>query len=132
MPLEPKSAELVQQAKAAGAKPYAQMTPEEARASVAGFADHFGPGPELARVDNLLVDVEGGQIPVRSAVARRAPGGDRPLSRWRLDAGLDRRQRHHGPDVLAHRSGCAVVVFGYRLTPDHPLPKPVEDSWAAL
>jgi acetyl esterase len=57
-----------QVADAPGAKPLEQMTPAEARALGAGFAEAAGPGPKMARVEELRVETKTGTFPIRVLV----------------------------------------------------------------
>lgn len=131
MPLDTATAAFVRQAHASGAPSYSSMTPVEARASVAGFVEYFGRGPDLDDVRDLVVEAEGQRVPVRVL----APAGARAVivylhgGGWVLGTidASDTLAR-----ILAARTRCAVVLVDYRLAPEHPYPAAVLDSWAAL
>lgn len=110
-----------------------EMDPADARAAGAGLRELYGPGPEMHRVEDHVLDGhDGGAFRVRVLVPSAFPtavvvylhGGG-----WVLEDidGYDTLGR-----TLADRSGAAVVLAEYRKAPEHPFPTPVEDSWAAL
>lgn len=112
-----------------GVKPLHEMTPEEARALTAGLGELFGPGPEMARVDDITVE---GTFPVRVLV----PAGDlRGVIVWYHGGGWVIGTIDEADTLgrtLAERTSCAVVLVDYRMAPEHRYPTAVEDSWAAL
>lgn len=115
-----------------GAKPLHEMTPEEARGLMAELGEMSGPGPEMARADDVSVRTAEGAFLLRVLVPDTSPravivyyhGGG-----WVIGdiAGFDALGR-----TLAQRTGCAVVLVDYRLAPEYRYPTAVEDSWAAL
>jgi len=132
MALDEATTRLLAQLAESGARPLHEMTPEEARAFMAGLRESHVPGPEMARVDDAVVTVADGSFPVRVLVPDDSPravivyyhGGG-----WVIGDidGFDTLGR-----VLARRTGCAVVLVDYRKAPEHRYPTAVEDSWAAL
>lgn len=114
----------------ASGPPVDAQTPAEARANSERAAPALsGPGPELARVE----DVDLGGVPGRLYVPDE-PGGPPPVVLWFHGGGwvvgsletLDVTCRR-----LAQASGCALVSVDYRLAPEHRYPAAVEDAWAA-
>ena len=131
MALDEATATFLSQMAESGMKPLHEMTPMEARGLGAALLEMYGPGPEVARVVDDTVPVEGGQIGVRvlapdnprAAIVYYHGGG------WVIGA-LDEF------DTLARRivqrTGAAVVLVDYRLAPEHRYPTAAEDAWAAL
>ena len=132
MALDEATAALLAQLAGSGAPPLHEMTPAQARELSAAMRGQAGPGPAMALVQDARVRAAGGTFGVRVLV----PGG-RPRGvivyyhggGWVLggieDADLLGRE-------LAQRTGCAVVLAGYRLAPEYRYPTAVEDSQAAL
>jgi acetyl esterase len=113
-------------------RPMTELTPAEAREQSAAARAQRGPGPEMAKVRNTRVKVAGGAIAVRVLLPTEQPAGVIVYYHgggWVLGSieDSDALGRH-----LAQRTGCAVVVVGYRLAPEFRYPTAVEDSWAAL
>jgi len=131
MALDEATAAFLSQMAESGMKPLHEMTPMEARGLGAALLEMYGPGPEVARVVDDTVRVEGGQIGVRIL----APDNPRATivyyhgGGWVIGA-LDEF------DTLARRmvqrTGAAVVLVDYRLAPEHRYPTAAEDAWAAL
>jgi acetyl esterase len=132
MALDEATAALLAQLAGTGTRPLHEMTPAEARGLTAALRGQAGPGPEMARVQNARVRAAGGTFPVRVLVP-----GERPRAvivyyhggGW-VTGGID------DTDLLgrelAQRTGCAVVLPGYRLAPEYRYPTAVLDSQAAL
>ncbi|MDA0353209.1 MAG: alpha/beta hydrolase [Chloroflexi bacterium] len=113
-------------------KPLHEGTPEEARALGPGMAALNGPGPEMARIEEHSIPVEGGSIQLRVLVPIASPagvfvyyhGGGWVIGNIDEYDTLGRK--------LAERTSCAVVMVEYRLAPEHRYPVAVDDSYAAL
>ena len=115
-----------------GRRPIHECTPREAREQNAALSLLLAPGPSMARSEDhrigagdeaftvrLLVPA----VQVRGVIVYYHGGG------WvfgDLD-GFDSLGR-----ALAERTGCAVVLAGYRLAPEHRFPAAVEDAWRTL
>ncbi|GLW99055.1 alpha/beta hydrolase fold domain-containing protein [Microtetraspora sp. NBRC 16547] len=56
-----------------GTKPLHEMTPEEARGLTAALGEMYGPGPEMARVDDVEVTTAVGSFPIRVLTPNDAP-----------------------------------------------------------
>lgn len=109
-----------------------ELSVEEARALGPAMTEALGPGPEMARVEEHSVPVEGGEIPVRVLVPIDRPHG---VIVWYHGGGWVIGSIDENDAVarkLAERTSCAVVNVEYRMAPEHPYPTPVEDCWAAL
>ena len=132
MPLDVATRTLMEQMAAGGGKPLHESTPEEARALGATLADMAGPAPEMGRVENHNIPVEGGEIPLRVLVPKQQTRGIIVYYHgggWVIGAidEFDTLARK-----LAERTSCAVVLPGYRLAPEHRYPVAIDDSFAAL
>jgi acetyl esterase len=132
MALDEATAALLAQLAGTGTKPMHELTPAEARGLAAALRGQAPPGPEMARVQNARARAAGGVVPVRVLVPGERPRGVIVYYHgggWVLggidDADLLGRE-------LAQRTGCAVVLPGYRLAPEYRYPTAVEDSMAAV
>jgi acetyl esterase len=134
MVLDAASAALWERTRASGVPPVYEQTPAQARESRAALRrqQQPGPGPEMARVEDTRVPAAGGSVPVRVLVPAGEPaaiivyyhGGGWVLGSIDESDLLAR--------TLAERTGCAVVVAGYRLAPEYRYPTAVEDARAVL
>jgi acetyl esterase len=122
----------MEQLAAAGGKPLHESTVEEARALGAAMKDQMGPAPEMARVEEHSIPVEGGEIPLRVLVPIEPPHG---VIVWYHGGGWVIGSIDEAETLgrkLAERTSCAVVLVEYRMAPEHRYPTPIEDSWTAL
>ncbi|HEX4258415.1 MAG TPA: alpha/beta hydrolase [Streptosporangiaceae bacterium] len=134
MALDQASVAWLEQARESGFPPVYELTPAQARENSATLRRQRqpGPGPELARVEEARVPVSGGSVPVRILVP---PGQPRAVivyyhgGGWVLGS-IDESDLLGR--TLAERTGCAVVLVGYRLAPEYRFPTAVDDSQAAL
>lgn len=126
------TAALLEQMATAGGKALHESTPEEARELGKGFAALAGPAPRMSRVEDHLVPVPGGAIPVRVLVPPQAARGVIVYYHgggWVI-GNIDEYETLG--KKLAERTSCAVVLVEYRLAPEHRYPVAVDDSYAAL
>lgn len=131
MTLDTATATLLRQLAAAGGDPMHELTPEAARARMAGLAGLYPSGPDLARAEDVTMPGPGGDLPAR-VLAPEDPrgillyfhGGGWVLGSIDEHEALGRR--------LAKDTGCAVVLASYRLAPEHPWPAAVDDALAAV
>src|SRR4051794_5079760 len=126
--LDEASARVIAALAASGLPPLHELTPEQARAAGAELAARPVERPELARVRDIELDgprvrVLVPRAPVRGAIVYYHGGG------W-VTGGIDAYDAL--ARRLADRTGCAVVLAGYRLAPEHRYPTAVEDAWTAL
>jgi acetyl esterase len=134
MALDQASVAWLEQARDSGFPPVYELTPAQARENSATLRRQRqpGPGPELARVEDAKVPVSGGSVPVRVLVP---PGQPRAVivyyhgGGWVLGS-IDESDLLGR--TLAERTGCAVVLVGYRLAPEYRFPTAVDDSQDAL
>lgn len=133
MALDFATAAMMEQLAASGAKPISESTPEEARQLSAAFADMAGPGPKMARADDLTVTAaDGHAVPVRVLVP---PQGAHGVIVWLHGGGWVIGAIEHFDTLgrkLAERTSCAVVLVDYRLAPEHRYPTAADDCWDAL
>jgi acetyl esterase len=121
----------------AGATPFQNMTPREARRAYTARSEVLDlPRAPLARVEDVTLPAADG-TPLRARLY--APSHDR-------QAGLPVMLYLHGGGFVignlethdslcrqfALRSGGAVLALDYRLAPEHRFPTAVEDAWAAM
>ena len=131
--LDQASTNFIAELAATGLPPMHELTPRDARQAGDRMVELYGEGPAMARVQELEIPTADGEqiklrilVPherVRGAIVYYHGGG------WVIGAldHFDTLAR-----LLAHRTGCAVVLVDYRLAPEHPYPAAVEDGWAAL
>ncbi|OLS35556.1 alpha/beta hydrolase fold domain-containing protein [Bacillus sp. MRMR6] len=130
--IDPQAWFILKQLESLGAPPMEQLTPEMARMA-ADFRLLAGVPEQVAKVENRMIPVDGGEIPVRIYT----PEGEGPFPAlvyyhgggWvigNLDT-VDVPCR-----MLANRAGCVVVSVDYRLAPEHKFPTAIEDSYAAV
>jgi acetyl esterase len=129
--LDQATAALLAQVAASGIKPLTELTPAQARRLEASAAVG-DPGPAMVTVTDRRVRTGGGSVPVRILTPRPNPRGVIAYYHgggWVLGGigAFEPLGRH-----IAARTGCAVVLVGYRLAPEYRFPTAVEDSWAAL
>ena len=132
MPLRDEITAFLTEMAASGAKPIEESTPDEVRALVADLKELYGSGPEMARVEDHTVSVDGGEFGVRVFVPEGAVRGVFVYYHgggWVIGAidEFDTLARK-----LAARTGCAVVLPDYRLAPEFRYPTAVDDAYAAL
>jgi acetyl esterase len=134
MALDQASVAWLEQARSSGFPPVYELTPAQARENSAALRRQRqpGPGPELARAEDATVPVSGGSVPVRVLVP---PGQPRAVIVYYHGGGWVLGSVDESDllgRTLAERTGCAVVLVGYRLAPEYRYPTAVDDSQAAL
>ncbi|MGH9133283.1 MAG: alpha/beta hydrolase [Ilumatobacteraceae bacterium] len=133
MPLNDALTAFLTEMTASGVKSIAESTPEEVRSLTAGLAELFGSGPDMERVEDHVIPVEGGSIAARVLVPSASPRGVLIYYHgggWVIGGNVDEFDTLGRK--LAGRTGCAVVLVDYRLAPEHRYPTAVDDSYAAL
>jgi acetyl esterase len=106
------------------------LPPQTLRAAME--ASPRAPGPDMLRVEDFDIAVDGGTIKLRLYVPTENPialidfmhGGG-----WTFGSinTSDTNCRY-----LARNTNCSVVSVDYRLAPEHPFPTAVNDAYAAL
>jgi acetyl esterase len=124
---------LLQKVKEAKRTPFWQSTPEQAREGPMLMDLLFGPAPDVARVEDFCIaSSDGHALPVRLYVPQEQPRGLIVYFHgggWVIGSVA---AYHPLTATLAVRTGCAVLSVDYRLAPEHPFPRPLEDAIAAL
>ncbi|MFG1696102.1 alpha/beta hydrolase [Nonomuraea sp. NPDC049309] len=116
-----------------GGKPLHQMSVAEARAVNAGLAAMSGEGPAMATVEEVSIPAaDGARFPARVLVPGEEPRG---VVIYYHGGGWVLGSVDESDTVgreLAARTGCTVVLPGYRLAPEHRYPAAARDAYAAL
>jgi len=133
MPLNAASAELMTTMAAMGVPPIAESTPDDVRAVLEVLRALSPPGPDMARVSDVVVDTpDGGTFTVRVLV----PHGDVRGVMVYYHGGGWVIGSIEGHDAIARKladvTGYAIVNVDYRLAPEHPYPTSVEDATTAF
>ncbi|MFG2072411.1 alpha/beta hydrolase [Nonomuraea maritima] len=133
MSLDDATTQFLKQLAEAGGRPLHESSPEEARAMGVVLRELYGPGPEMAHVEDVgIASGDGGTFPARVLTPAGDPRGVIVYYHgggWVIGAidEFDTLARK-----LADLTGCTVVLPGYRLAPEHRFPTAVEDAHAAL
>ncbi|MEV4470843.1 alpha/beta hydrolase [Nonomuraea sp. NPDC049504] len=133
MALDEATTRFLAQLAEAGGKPIHEMSVAEARAVSAGLAALCGEGPDMAEVKDVTIPAEdGGSFPARVLVPGEEPRGVIVYYHgggWVIGS-ID--ETDTVGRELAARTGCTVVLPGYRLAPEHRYPAAARDAYAAL
>jgi len=130
VPLDPTMRLVLDQLESAGARPFHELTPEEARQQ---FEQFKLPAPEIALASVEDLDVPGPAGGVRVRVYRPEGEGARPALVYFHGGGwvIGSVETHDGTcRELAHGAGCVVVSVEYRRAPEHRYPAAAEDCYA--
>ncbi|MCW2604946.1 MAG: Esterase [Pseudonocardiales bacterium] len=137
MALDDATQGLIAAFRAAGRPPLTEQTPQGARDAGIAARVNNPPGPEMARVDDILLDPEryggtAGSFRIRVLV----PHGEvRAVFIFYHGGGwvLGDIDGHDAVGrLLAQETRSAVVMVDYRKAPEFRYPVAVQDSWAAL
>lgn len=132
MALDDATTALLGQLAESGLKPLHEMTPVEARGLGGMLGAMYGPGPEMARVEEVAIPTPDGPLPGRVLVPAGSPRGVIIYYHgggWVIGAldEFDTLGRN-----LAERSSCTVLLVDYRLAPEARYPAASDDAFAAL
>jgi acetyl esterase len=131
--LDPQMKMVLDQAAAAGGKPFHDMAPAEARTAIETlFAAFRGNPVEVGRVEDRRIPGPAGQIPVRIYT----PAGNGPFGALVFFHGggwvIGNLETHDAVcRELTAQAGCVTISVDYRLAPEHKFPAAPEDCYAA-
>ena len=131
--LDPQMKAVLDQAAAAGGKPFHQMTPAEARQAIdVMFAAFRGTPMDVGRVEDRKIPGPAGQIPVRTYT----PRGTGPFGALVYFHGggwvIGNLETHDATcRQITAGAGCVTVSVDYRLAPEHKFPAGPDDCYAA-
>lgn len=131
--LDPQMKAVLDQAAAAGGKPFHQLTPVEARQAIeAMFAAFRGAPVDVGKVEDRKIPGPAGQIPVRIY----NPAGTGPFGALVYFHGggwvIGNLETHDDTcRQLTAGAGCVTISVDYRLAPEHKFPAGPEDCYAA-
>lgn len=133
MPLHPFVAQMLEIMRASPWQGVASSTPEEARNFFAARAAQAGAAPDIATATELDIPTRAGTIKGRLLMPKQGKpsclvvlyhGGG-----WVIGSIDD-------CDFIARfmmqKTNCAAMLVDYRLAPEHPYPRPLDDAWDAL
>ena len=127
MALDQATTALLEAMAALGLKPLHEQTPAEARGRMAAMRGEQAPGPDMAAVRDLRVKASGGFVPIRVLTPVAQPRGVIVYYHgggWVIGSIADSDKLGR---VLAQRTGCTVLLAGYRLAPEYRFPTAVDD-----
>jgi acetyl esterase len=131
--LDPQMRAVLDQAAAAGGKPFHQMTPAEARQAIDTlFAAFRGTPVNVGKVEDRKIPGPAGPIPIRIYT----PAGNGPFGALVYFHGggwvIGNIETHDATcRQLTAGAGCVTVSVDYRLAPEHKFPAGPEDCYAA-
>ncbi len=135
--LNPEVENLLEMSRKAGARPFQDLTPEQARAAYAAGRDVLQPATEdVASVRDVTIPTKTGGLALR--VFRGAgtqPDETLPCLVFLHGGGWvigDLESHDRVCRAFANRARICVVAVDYRLAPEHRFPAALDDSVAAL
>lgn len=133
MPLNPQIEALLQMMAQMPALDFATASPADIRAVFDNPIPLIAP-PQVARVENLEIELEGRNLDARLYIPEGAD--ERPALTVYYHGGgwvIGTLDTHDGTcRALAQKSGNAVLSVAYRLAPEHRYPTAAEDCYDAL
>jgi acetyl esterase len=134
MALDPQVKTVLDQLASLNGPPIQELGVTEARALLERLAAIGGPPAEVARVEDRTFAGPAGDVPVR-IYRPTDDAGPQPVLVWFHGGGWVLGSIE-GSDLtcrnLAAQSGVVIVSVGYRLAPEHPYPRGLDDCYAAL
>jgi acetyl esterase len=130
MPLDPAAQNLLTTLEQMGAPKLEESTPAEARLLFAAFREYEPPAPEMAKIEDLVLD----DVPVRVYTPQRGDDSTPPFLVWFHGGGwvIGSVDDYEGvARRLADQTDAIVVSVDYRLAPEHKYPAAVDDCMAA-
>lgn len=133
MPLNPQVEALLQMMAQMPALDFDTASPADIRAVFDNPIPLAAP-PQVARIDNIVIELEGRNLDARLYVPEGA--GERPALTLYYHGGgwvIGTLDTHDGTcRALAQKSGNAVLSVAYRLAPEHRYPAAADDCYHAL
>jgi acetyl esterase len=135
--LDPEVQNLLEISRKAGARPFEDLTPEQARAAYAAGWDVLQPATEdVASVRDLTIPTQSGSLALRVYRGKGTQPDEKLPCLVFLHGGgwvIGNLQSHDRVcRSLANRARVCVVAVDYRLAPEHRFPAALDDSAAAL
>ncbi len=132
MTLDPQAEAFLNQLAAMNAPPLPVLSPQEARAMNEVMKNFSGQPESVAKVEDISVPVDGGEIAVRLYTPEKK--GILPVFIYYHGGGwvlgdldvVDAPMRK-----IANRAGCLVASVDYRMAPEHKFPTALEDCYQA-
>jgi acetyl esterase len=131
MPLDPQVVTLLEQLERAGAQPFYQLTPQEARDQMLLGSRFLGPSAAVESMQDYQVPGEGVAIPVR--LYRPSSEPELPVLVYFHGGGwiMGSIETHEGLSrSLCNQANVCVVSVEYRLAPEHKFPAGLNDCFA--
>lgn len=125
MPLDPITQNFIEQAKAAGLRPFEKLTPAEARAQFA-----LPPGDETfgSEIRDITIPAGDAELQARLYIPKDPQGVIVYFHGGGFVIG-DIQSFASVGDRLAATCNCVVALVEYRLAPEHPFPAAVDDAY---
>lgn len=137
MPLQPDMQSIVDLVNAASAEgpPLSEQTVEMRRQAYLDFGALLPAGPDVAKVEDVLIPRPGGEIPLRIYQPLGRSDGSGGVLVYYHGGGwcIGDLDTHDGVcRALSSQSGSVVVAVDYRLAPEARFPAAIDDAWTAL
>ncbi len=130
MTLDEATAAFLAQAAESGGKALYEMTPDEVRTMNDGFIELYGPGPDMASVEDVAISTaDGAAINVRVLTPTSTPAGVLIYFHGGGWVVGNADQFDTLARKLAAGTNCVVVLPEYRLAPENLYPTAANDAW---
>jgi acetyl esterase len=132
MALDPQMQQLLEETKALRLPPIYDIPISEARRRVLKMVNYIGMFYDGVETIDVLTRGEGQSVPCR--IYRLSNPELAPAVLFYHGGGWVTgclETHDYVCRTLVNQSSCAIVAVDYRLAPEHPYPKPLEDAWSA-
>ena len=135
--LHPEVEALLELSRKAGARPFEDLTPEQARAAYAAGWDVLQPATEeVASVGDVTIPTQSGSLALRIYRGKDTQADEKLPCLVYLHGGGwvigDLQSHDRVCRALANRAHICVVAVDYRLAPEHRFPAALDDSVSAF